>query len=383
MERVSVALVGRFYDPHIAGAEVSTRRLSRALVGAGVPCEVITTRFSSDLPRDRVESGVRVRRLSTVPGRLSRPVEFARAFIYLVRNGGRFTIVQADCLSAFSLGAILGGRIRGARTIVGVCTAEPEGDIPRIRRMPGGPLVWRLFRAADAFVARGVANEEDLHRAGVRRGRIVRLPEIVPVTSRTHADAAGRTAARAALGLPERASVLYVGRLSELKGVDVLLDAWAMVRASRSASLLLVGDGPVAARARAVAASDPGFSIVVAGLRTDVERWSEAAEVFAFPSRTETFGLALAEAMGRGLAVVATPTGFVSDGFEDGVHGRVVPIGDAVALAAALDELLADDESRESLGVAAHAFVAARFSTSVALDAHLALYRRLLSDAHA
>ena len=121
----------------------------------------------------------------------------------------------------------------------------------------------------------------------------------------------------------------------------------------------------------------------MAGLRTDVEPWIDAADVFAFPSRSETFGLALAEAMGRGLAVVATPTGFVNEGFEDGVHGRVVPIGNAAVLAAALDELLADSDARAAMGAAAHAFVAARFAPAVARDAHLALYRRLLSEPRA
>ena len=160
----------------------------------------------------------------------------------------------------------------------------------------------------------------------------------------------------------------------------MLLDAWPTVRATRSASLLLVGDGPLAERARTMASSDPDGSIVVAGVRTDVERWSDAADLFVFPSRSETFGLALAEAMGRGLPVVATPTGFVRDGFEDGVHGRVVPTGDAAPLAAAIEELLADDRGRAALGDGARAFVAARFAPAMAIEAHLALYRRLLSE---
>jgi glycosyltransferase involved in cell wall biosynthesis len=380
VEGLSVALVGRFFDPHPAGAEVNTRRVGQALVQAGVPCEVVTTRASSERPRFAVERGLRVRRLRSIRGPLSQPVDFGRAFAYLLRHGGRFSIVQTDCLSAFSLGAILGGRVRGARTIVGTCNAEPDGDISRILRAPAGGTIWRLFRRADVMVAWVPAIVADLQRFGVSRRRVVQLPRIVPVGPEGPSTAARRTAARTALGLADRPSVLYVGRLTEAKGVDVLLEAWSKVTVSATATLLLVGDGPLAERARTAASTDPGASIVVAGVRDDVERWFDAADLFAFPSRSETFGLALAEAMGRGVAVVATPTGFVRDGFEDGVHGKVVPAGDATALAAALDALMADDEARTRLGVAAHAYAAERFAAARALDAHLALYRRLIAQ---
>jgi glycosyltransferase involved in cell wall biosynthesis len=58
----------------------------------------------------------------------------------------------------------------------------------------------------------------------------------------------------------------------------------------------------------------------------------------------------------------------------------VVPAGDAAALAAAIDALMADDEARTRLGAAAHAYAAERFAAASALDAHLALYRRLIAQ---
>jgi glycosyltransferase involved in cell wall biosynthesis len=354
--------------------------MARALVAAGIPCEVVTTRFMSGLPRVRDEGGVRVHRLATKRGRLSRPVEFGRAFLFFVRHGGRFAIVHGDCLSAFTLGAVLGGRLRCARAILGTCTAEPGGDISRVLGAPGGRLLWRLICTADALTAWVPAVADGLRTHGAPRSRVVQLVHLVPVGAGPLPDAASRPQARSALGLPDRLTVLYVGRLSEAKGVDVLLDAWATIRARSSATLVLIGDGPLADRAKDVSLSDAAIHVVVAGTQTDVEAWLSAADLFVFPSRSETFGTALAEAMGSGLAIVATPTGLVQDGFEDGIHGRVVPIGDPGRLGEVIDELLADHAARASLGAAARAFVAERYSPERALDAHLALYRRLTSD---
>lgn len=136
--------------------------------------------------------------------------------------------------------------------------------------------------------------------------------------------------------------MVYVGRLAPEKRLDVLLDAWPLVRAAlgERVALVLVGDGPLAPTLRATAPAGVSFT----GYRTGVELAEAYAigDVFVFPSDTETFGNVVAEALASGLPVVAPARGGVTDLVQPDVTGVLVPPRDAAAFATACIDLLRD-----------------------------------------
>jgi glycosyltransferase involved in cell wall biosynthesis len=140
--------------------------------------------------------------------------------------------------------------------------------------------------------------------------------------------------------------VLYVGRLSEEKGVRELAEA------ARGLPLVVVGDGPL----RSLLPDAIGF-VPPAQLGP----WYERAAVVVVPSRREGYGMVAREAMAYGRPVVATAVGGLVDAVEDGVSGILVPPRDVGALRVALERLLGDAGLRARLGAAAreHARAAA------------------------
>jgi glycosyltransferase involved in cell wall biosynthesis len=103
-------------------------------------------------------------------------------------------------------------------------------------------------------------------------------------------------------------------------------------------------------------------------------------DVLVLPSRFEGFPNVLLEAMASRLPAVATPAGDVPSLMEDGRTGFLVPLGDAAALARALERL--EDmgpEGRRALGERARTAVEQRYRIEVVAEQHLALYRRLLA----
>lgn len=146
--------------------------------------------------------------------------------------------------------------------------------------------------------------------------------------------------------------VLCVAMLDKKKGVDVLLEAISLLRArGQAVRLRVIGEGPERAFLEARSAhlgldAVAGFTGVAS--RTEVRKAMWSARVFVLPSRVETFGLVLAEAMACGLPVVATRCGGPED-FVVPPFGWLVPVDDSAALAVALAEAL----SRESGAVAA------------------------------
>ena len=167
--------------------------------------------------------------------------------------------------------------------------------------------------------------------------------------------------------LTDPPTVTYAGRLSSVKGVDVLL--WAMTRVVADipqAKLLLAGDGPMREVLQRKA-MELGIDDQVTWLghlsRDQIGGALSPGWVHVVPSiASETFGLTCAEAMVRGVAVVASDHGGLADQIEHGRSGLLTPPGDAVALANALLVLLHDKQRCERLGAAARQRALAHFT---------------------
>jgi glycosyltransferase involved in cell wall biosynthesis len=180
-------------------------------------------------------------------------------------------------------------------------------------------------------------------------------------------------------GSPPR--VIMVGRLAAPKDPVTLVRALAGVRRAPFTATI-VGDGPdrPAVEAEIRAAGLEGV-VELAGERHDVPRLLADADVCVLSSRSEGAPLSVLEAMAAGLPVVASAVGGVPEIVADGDTGLLVPPGDAAALAAALERLLADAALRRRLGAAGRERVRERFDLAELQRAHLELYSRELARA--
>lgn len=147
--------------------------------------------------------------------------------------------------------------------------------------------------------------------------------------------------------------LVAVGRLTEQKGFDLLIDAFARI-ASRLPdwNLLIFGEGPERPRLEAMIQQHGlGHRIRLPGNTERHAEWISAASMFALPSRYEGFANVVGEAMQAGLAVVASDCDFgPSEMIEPEVNGLLVPPEDAVQLAAALDRVMSSSAMRRRLG---------------------------------
>ncbi len=214
------------------------------------------------------------------------------------------------------------------------------------------------------------------HVAGVLRAAI---PGLAPVVIPNFIDvpAAGGGARSPAwdadVGRGARGhTVLYVGKLEEHKGADLLPAALAAVPDAR---LVVAGDGPLAAAVRRGCAAR-GVALDLLGERPhdDVLRLMGEADALLFPARwEEPLTRTLLEAGAAGLPAVALATGGTPDIIADGETG--VLVDHPADLGPALAALLSDPARRERLGRAARARIAAHFAEDVVVPRVEALYR--------
>jgi len=139
----------------------------------------------------------------------------------------------------------------------------------------------------------------------------------------------------------------YIGRLAPEKGIDTLIDTVpAVIDRCPHARFVIAGAGPLRERlADRVTTMDVASHVRFAGEITDTASFLQEVDVLACPSRTETFGLGILEAMASGVPVVAARVGGIPEVVENSVTGVLVPPGDPVALATALCSVL-DNPSR-------------------------------------
>jgi glycosyltransferase involved in cell wall biosynthesis len=236
------------------------------------------------------------------------------------------------------------------------------------RPYPGGPLGRLVFGR--------VPTVHVVNSASTRGTVLGSAPWLPPERVRVipnGVDPEEPGAAAADLGLPAGALVFgFVGRWEEQKGIRELLQAWPRVVAEvPSAHLALVGWGAEGERLRAGLREVPHLHWL--GFRDDVPALMRRFDVLVAPFHREGFGLVLVEAMAVGTPVIAADSTSLPEIVTDRVEGRLVAVGDAEALGAAMVELARDPEARRRMGEAGRDRILREFTLDRMLDAHEAL----------
>lgn len=145
--------------------------------------------------------------------------------------------------------------------------------------------------------------------------------------------------------------LITVCRLVPAKGLDTLLEACSILKRNGHPFVLhLIGDGPIREELEQMAV-DLGVyeETIFYGYMLHPEEFMPFFDIFVLPSRAEAFGSVFAEAALCLLALVGTDVGGIAEQIENGRNGLLVPVGNAPALAAALEKLIADPDYRYQL----------------------------------
>ena len=174
---------------------------------------------------------------------------------------------------------------------------------------------------------------------------------------------------------PAPTRLAAVGRLIPIKGLDVLLRAFAVARTLvPELTLEIAGAGPLEAELRAAAPDGVTFL----GRIDDIAEVYERNAVVVVPSRGEGFGMVALEAAERGRAAIVSRVGGLPEIVVDGKTGIVVPPEDERALADAIVALATDPDRARAYGSAARVRALESFSEAAAVDGIDAVYRHLL-----
>lgn len=351
--------------------------------------------------RTQVVDGVRVHRFRYAPGAWEtlthdqtapdrvreRPLFLALVPSYVaagtlaatrLARSGRFDVIHAFWPIPHGLIGLIASRASGVpliSTFFGVELSWLNGQMRVLR-----PIARQIIRGSDAVTVISrhtasavtrLAGDVDLHR--IPFGATVDVPAAI---------AAER---------PVKGSyrVLFVGRLVARKGVDILLEAAALLATRRDIIVTIVGDGPersaLEARARGLGISD---SVIFAGFvpEGELSDYFTATDAFVLPAvkdskgDVEGLGVVLIEALAHGKPVIASDSGGIRDIVSNETTGLLVESGNAARLAEAIETYIERPEYARKLATAGREHVARVFSWVGITDSLAKLYRSVSRD---
>jgi glycosyltransferase involved in cell wall biosynthesis len=304
-----------------------------------------------------------------VPGRGRSPLRLARASLLMRRTIESFDpdVIHAHNVKATGIAAVARRIARGRRR-------------PLLTTFHGVPrdeyrAAARILRMADAVACVSDDLAAGLSRQGLSRERMRVVRNAVPVPGPLTSEA--RRALDAELALGEAPVVSMVGRLVPQKAPERFLEAMARVRrAVPDCRFLVVGDGPLRARAQALAGRlGLDGRIAFTGVRKDARDLIARSDLIVFSSEWEGMPVVALEALAAGTPVVATDVEGMSELLGTGA-GVVAP-RDAASLAEAVVALIRDPGRRAEMGEIGRRKIAEEFSVERMLGSYRDLYREL------
>jgi phosphatidylinositol alpha 1,6-mannosyltransferase len=332
----------------VSGVGVTLLRLTKALEERGHQVRVYSASYA--LPKgqpDRPE----VHRSPSIPLFLYPDVQWAFPRLRdVVEDAARFRPDVVHVVTEFALG--LAG-IKAARQLRLPIVASAHTDYEKYATRYGVDWAvrvgWHYLRwfygQAYRVLCPSRIYEEHLHRRGVTHtGLWSRGVDPAHFHPRFRSEGYRRS-----LGLgPDDLLVTYIGRIAREKNLAQLLKAWEALAPHRgSARLALVGRGPLEDEIRR--REIPGVHVMGLMHDRDLSEAYASADIFTFPSATETFGNSLLEAMGSGLPCLTAGAGGVLEFAQHARNAWLVAPNSAPALAEGLRRLIQDPALRHSL----------------------------------
>jgi glycosyltransferase involved in cell wall biosynthesis len=379
------------FNPIIGGAERQAELLARALMKRGVNICIATGWWKFGTPHRETIDGINVIRnfscwrmfgikgLRTV-GALTHMVTLG---IYLFRQRHTYDIIHVhQALYPAFVSLLIGKGILKKPVLIKTASSGITSDIILLRQFPLGKLqLSYLLKKMNCLITVSEAGGEDYQAIGFPQSKILNIPNGVriPATGKTNYDSL--------------LNVLAISRLSREKGIDILIQAWAIVlRQAPNLKLFILGDGVHESALRTLSSSlGLDRSVFFAGGQASIEKYLTEADLFVLPSRTEGLSNALLEAMSFGIPCVATQVGEASQVLAGRNSIEILPGGcwaerygilvnpeDVLGLSKGILYLIDNPKERERVGRRARVRIQEKYSIDSVAETYIGLYRSLL-----
>jgi glycosyltransferase involved in cell wall biosynthesis len=356
-EALSVLFLNYEFPPHCGGAGTATWFMARELARCGHTVHILTCGEETFGSRDIIDGVVIHRVHSWRRGTHESGLAGAASYLYYARRRLEeiLNTHSFDC-AHFFFGLPTGvlapawQRLTSGKPYI---ISLRGSDVPGYDSSPVLKQLHRLLRPLSSRILHGaasvIANSVSLQRLALVSYPDIELGVITNAVSGTAFCPPGDDNAR-----HEGRRLLCVSRLVKRKGLDTLIKALARCRTS-DLQLVIAGEGPCEGNLLKLTRKLNLTDRVVFTGRVEgsaLQKLYRSADCFVLPSISESFSMALLEAMSSGLPVVGSDVGGIPELVKDGVNGILVPPSQVNALAEAVDRMFIDQVRLKLIGAA-------------------------------
>lgn len=391
---MKILMVISQFHPLVGGAEKQAQLLAKKLVEKGVSVDLITGWWKFGTPRQEIIDGIRVFRNFCCWGifgiKNSRMIRMFGGItyvfslgVYLFLHGREYDLIHVhQFLYPAFVSILMGKKVLKKPVLVKSASSGVTSDINLLRRFPFGDFQLNfLLKELDYLVAISKATGKDFREIGCPESRISYIPNGVEVS------------------VPEKTTynqvirVITITRLSQEKGVDILLKAWTeVVREEKGLKLLIVGAGPLESQLKTLSQSlGIAESVDFVGEVQNASNYLIESDLFILSSRSEGMSNALLEAMIYGIPCIATQVGgngellggeskeISREGYLLVKNGLLVNPDDVKGLTEAILYFIRNRSKREEMGRKGRQFIQENYSIDWVAERYMALYQSILN----
>jgi glycosyltransferase involved in cell wall biosynthesis len=383
---LSICMLVTDIDAPTGGIQKQSLHLIKALSRKGGDTFICTRNYHKK-SRKELRDGVYIRR-SPVVGRsipiVNSIIYLIDSLIWLIKNRNRFDLIHCQQMFGPAFVALIAKIIIKKPVLVRVTLSGPTGEVSYIKSRPLAKLRIHQLKSVERWVALTSEMKRELCELGIPSEKILIIPNSTHIPSEASFYEEVQKHYRTLLKLTESKKVIFSGRLSQEKGVDTLLNAWALIeREYNNAELLILGDGGafrnVEAELHRITKDLNLKRVQFLGYVPNVTEYLLASDIFVLPTRAEGMSNSLVEAMAAGLAIVTTNIPANSDLFEHGMNALIVPPDDVKSLQAAIGSLLNSPKLALRLASNARKKAETQYTFEIMTSRYIDAYHSLIS----
>lgn len=391
---MKILMVISQFHPLIGGVEKQAQLLAKKLIEKRVSVILVTGWWKFRTPRQEIIDGIRVfrnfccwgmfgiknHRMIRIFGGITYVISLG---VYLFLHGREYDLIHVhQFLYPAFVSVLMGKKVLKKPVLVKSASSGTTSDIELLRRFPFGDFQLNfLLKELDYLVAISKSTGKDFREIGYPESRISYIPNGVEVS------------------VPEKTTynqvtrVITITRLSQEKGVDILLKAWTeVVREEKGLKLLIVGAGPLESQLKTLSQSlGIAESVDFVGEVQNASNYLIESDLFVLSSKSEGMSNALLEAMIYGIPCIATQVGgngellggeskeISREGYLLVKNGLLVNPDDVKGLTEAILYFIRNRSKREEMGRKGRQFIQENYSIDWVAERYMALYQSVLN----
>ena len=374
---MNILFIIRYFYPFVGGTEKQALSLASSLVKKGVNVKIITSRFERKWPKHEVMDEVEVIRLFSPRVKILGALLFLFCLAgYLIKNRKNFSLVHTFQIGYTSSLSILLGNLLRKPSVIKLPSSGWGGDVQRARKTICGKIFLFVAKRATRIITLSTTMEQELKKEAVEPSRLCSIINGVDLLRYNEIKEKGQL--RKILGISNKKTIIYTGRLSVEKGVDFLIHSFSKVKEEIACQLIIIANGPERENvARLLDHHHLSKSVILIEEADEIARYLNAADVFVLPSRFEGLSNSLLEAMACGLPVISTRVGGSVDIINDGINGLLIDVDNEEQLARAISKVLNEPLQGIEMGRNARKKIEDSYDLNKITDRYLELYNKL------